>query len=140
MVPVPQYPLYSAATSLFGGSLVPYYLEETANWGLDIQNLHQSVSEASAKGITVSFHLYLHYTSLYYAEMAETSSDNKIVKTSHCFYFRMRIFCHCSICAYLDATGSELYFIGFRLLVTSTIYQIFLFFLIFLTLVSALNN
>nr|XP_017216712.1 PREDICTED: glutamate--glyoxylate aminotransferase 2 isoform X2 [Daucus carota subsp. sativus] len=53
LVPVPQYPLYSAATSLFGGSLVPYYLEETANWGLDIQNLHQSVSEASAKGITV---------------------------------------------------------------------------------------
>lgn len=53
LVPVPQYPLYSAAISLFGGSLVPYYLEETANWGLDIQNLHQSVAEARARGITV---------------------------------------------------------------------------------------
>ncbi|KAL8106346.1 glutamate--glyoxylate aminotransferase 2-like [Apium graveolens] len=53
LVPVPQYPLYSAAISLFGGSLVPYYLEETANWGLDIQNLRQSVAEARARGITV---------------------------------------------------------------------------------------
>ncbi|KAK1381504.1 Alanine transaminase [Heracleum sosnowskyi] len=53
LVPVPQYPLYSAAISLFGGSLVPYYLEETANWGLDIQNLRQSVGEARARGITV---------------------------------------------------------------------------------------
>ncbi|KAL1807276.1 hypothetical protein ACET3Z_030344 [Daucus carota] len=53
LVPVPQYPLYSAAISLFGGSLVPYYLEETANWGLDIQNLRQSVAEARTRGITV---------------------------------------------------------------------------------------
>ncbi|KAJ8623105.1 hypothetical protein MRB53_031634 [Persea americana] len=53
LVPVPQYPLYSAAISLFGGSLVPYYLEETANWGLDINNLRQSVAQARFKGITV---------------------------------------------------------------------------------------
>ncbi|KAF5945152.1 hypothetical protein HYC85_015380 [Camellia sinensis] len=53
LVPVPQYPLYSAAISLFGGSLVPYYLEETANWGLDINNLRESVVQARFKGITV---------------------------------------------------------------------------------------
>ncbi|KAA8521050.1 hypothetical protein F0562_011797 [Nyssa sinensis] len=55
LVPVPQYPLYSAAIALFGGSLVPYYLEETANWGLDIYNLRQSVAEARSRGITVKF-------------------------------------------------------------------------------------
>ena len=54
MVPVPQYPLYSAAITLFGGSLVPYYLEETENWGLDVNNLRQSVAEARYKGISVS--------------------------------------------------------------------------------------
>lgn len=54
LVPVPQYPLYSAAITLFGGSLVPYYLEETANWGLDLNNLRQSVAQARSKGITVS--------------------------------------------------------------------------------------
>lgn len=53
LVPVPQYPLYSATISLCGGSLVPYYLEESANWGLDIGNLRQSVWEARRKGLTV---------------------------------------------------------------------------------------
>ncbi|VAH46577.1 unnamed protein product [Triticum turgidum subsp. durum] len=51
LVPVPQYPLYSAAISLFGGSLVPYYLEEEANWGLDLVSTRQSVAEARSKGI-----------------------------------------------------------------------------------------
>ncbi|GLJ21097.1 hypothetical protein SUGI_0385480 [Cryptomeria japonica] len=53
LVPVPQYPLYSATISLCGGSLVPYYLEESANWGLDIGQLRQSVWEARHKGLTV---------------------------------------------------------------------------------------
>ncbi|KAJ6793832.1 glutamate--glyoxylate aminotransferase 2 [Iris pallida] len=53
LVPVPQYPLYSAAISLYGGSLVPYYLEEEANWGLDVNNLRHSVAQARSKGITV---------------------------------------------------------------------------------------
>ncbi|KAK4399692.1 Glutamate--glyoxylate aminotransferase 2 [Sesamum angolense] len=54
LVPVPQYPLYSATISLLGGSFVPYYLEETANWGLDIGNLRQSVTQARSQGITIS--------------------------------------------------------------------------------------
>ncbi|KAK9117250.1 hypothetical protein Sjap_016197 [Stephania japonica] len=53
LVPVPQYPLYSATISLCGGSLVPYYLEETANWGLDVNQLRQSVSKARSNGITI---------------------------------------------------------------------------------------
>ncbi|XP_022984955.1 glutamate--glyoxylate aminotransferase 2-like [Cucurbita maxima] len=53
LVPVPQYPLYSATIALFGGSLVPYYLEETENWGLDINDLRQSVAQARSKGINV---------------------------------------------------------------------------------------
>ena len=28
MVPIPQYPLYSASIGLYGGTLVPYFLEE----------------------------------------------------------------------------------------------------------------
>jgi glutamate--glyoxylate aminotransferase len=53
LVPVPQYPLYSAAISLFGGSLVPYYLDEEANWGLDLVNTRQSVAAARSNGITI---------------------------------------------------------------------------------------
>lgn len=55
MVPVPQYPLYSATIALLGGTLVPYYLEETANWGLDTNELRKSVSEARYKGLNVCF-------------------------------------------------------------------------------------
>eukprot|EP01018_Ginkgo_biloba_P008757 Gb_00662 [translate_table: standard] len=54
LVPVPQYPLYSAAISLYGGALVPYYLEENANWGLDIEHIKQSVWTARKKGINDS--------------------------------------------------------------------------------------
>ncbi|GAB2280502.1 Glutamate--glyoxylate aminotransferase 2 [Dionaea muscipula] len=53
LVPVPQYPLYSAAISLYGGSLVPYYLEESANWGLDVNNLRDAVRQARSNGITI---------------------------------------------------------------------------------------
>ncbi|XP_038972315.1 glutamate--glyoxylate aminotransferase 2 isoform X2 [Phoenix dactylifera] len=53
LVPVPQYPLYSATISLYGGCLVPYYLEEEANWSLDFYNIRQSVAAARSKGITV---------------------------------------------------------------------------------------
>ncbi|KAF9611361.1 hypothetical protein IFM89_030906 [Coptis chinensis] len=53
LVPVPQYTLYLAAISLYGGSLVPYYLEETENWGLDVNNLPGRFAKARSRGITV---------------------------------------------------------------------------------------
>jgi len=36
MVPIPQYPLYSATIPLLGGSLIKYYLSEQNNWGLSV--------------------------------------------------------------------------------------------------------
>jgi glutamate--glyoxylate aminotransferase len=53
MVPIPQYPLYSAAIALYGGELVPYYLDEAKGWSLNIDNLQQSIASAKAKGILV---------------------------------------------------------------------------------------
>ncbi|WZZ72360.1 hypothetical protein YC2023_083730 [Brassica napus] len=35
------------------GSLVPYYLDESENWGHDVNNLRQSVSQARSQGISV---------------------------------------------------------------------------------------
>ena len=32
LCPIPQYPLYSASITLFGGTLVPYVLDEAAGW------------------------------------------------------------------------------------------------------------
>lgn len=51
MVPIPQYPLYSASIALYGGELVPYYLDENNGWALDIDELRRSINAARAKGI-----------------------------------------------------------------------------------------
>lgn len=40
MIPIPQYPLYSALITLMEGKLVPYYLDEPKNWALDINDVN----------------------------------------------------------------------------------------------------
>ncbi|CAI5508499.1 unnamed protein product [Closterium sp. Naga37s-1] len=53
LCPIPQYPLYSASIALLGGTLVPYYLDESQGWGLDMAELKQSCEDARSKGIEV---------------------------------------------------------------------------------------
>lgn len=53
MVPIPQYPLYSASIALYGGALVPYYLDEENEWALNVDELQKSLNEAKAKGTCV---------------------------------------------------------------------------------------
>lgn len=68
-VPIPQYPLYSASIQLYGactlsqplpshpllsgGKLVPYYLDESQGWGLNIAGLRAALATAKAQGIDV---------------------------------------------------------------------------------------
>jgi aspartate/methionine/tyrosine aminotransferase len=51
MIPIPQYPLYSATLTLYGGTLVDYYLDEANNWQLNEQSLKDSYEKAKAAGI-----------------------------------------------------------------------------------------
>ncbi|CAN4098562.1 unnamed protein product [Withania somnifera] len=53
LCPIPQYPLYSASIALHGGTLVPYYLDEKAGWGLKISELEHQLETAKSKGIDV---------------------------------------------------------------------------------------
>lgn len=53
MIPIPQYPLYSATLTLYGATPVPYYLEESTGWSLDTKGLVKSVKEARKNGIDV---------------------------------------------------------------------------------------
>ncbi|KAF7728527.1 hypothetical protein EC973_005931 [Apophysomyces ossiformis] len=53
MIPIPQYPLYSATLSLVDAVPVEYYLNEKAAWGLDIADLKRSVDSSRAKGVDV---------------------------------------------------------------------------------------
>ena len=51
MVPIPQYPLYSAAIGLYNGSMVPYYLDEANGWAMSRQELEESYQRAVESGI-----------------------------------------------------------------------------------------
>ncbi|CAG9862090.1 unnamed protein product [Phyllotreta striolata] len=46
MIPIPQYPLYSASLAEFNMAQVGYYLDESKHWGLTVDELERSVSEA----------------------------------------------------------------------------------------------
>lgn len=53
MVPVPQYPLYSATLAMFNGKCVHYYLDESAGWELRKEELKRSLDEARCQGVDV---------------------------------------------------------------------------------------
>uniref|UniRef100_A0A7S2IR88 Aminotransferase class I/classII large domain-containing protein n=1 Tax=Zooxanthella nutricula TaxID=1333877 RepID=A0A7S2IR88_9DINO len=52
LVPIPQYPLYSAGIALYGGKLIGYHLDEKAGWALSMHRIQQALDEAKASGIT----------------------------------------------------------------------------------------
>jgi hypothetical protein len=43
LLPIPQYPLYSATIALLGGTQVPYYLDEANHWGLSVARARAAV-------------------------------------------------------------------------------------------------
>lgn len=49
MIPVPQYPLYSATLSEYGAFPIEYYLDEDNNWALNIDELERSLSESKSR-------------------------------------------------------------------------------------------
>ena len=53
LVPIPQYPLYTATLSLLDAKCVPYYLEEDQAWGTDINTIRKSLEDAKATGVDV---------------------------------------------------------------------------------------
>ena len=52
IAPVPQYPLYSATTTLYNGTLAPYYLDEAASWGVTEAELEMALKRTAAQGAT----------------------------------------------------------------------------------------
>lgn len=51
MIPIPQYPLYTAALALYNGTPVPYYLEEEKGWSTNIETLESSYQKAVDEGV-----------------------------------------------------------------------------------------
>jgi aspartate/methionine/tyrosine aminotransferase len=53
MIPIPQYPLYSATITLYDGKQVGYYLDEGHDWKLSQAMLEESFLEARRDGLKV---------------------------------------------------------------------------------------
>lgn len=54
MIPIPQYPIYSATVDLLEGVKVGYYLDEDKGWALDMAELERAYEQAVEAGITVN--------------------------------------------------------------------------------------
>lgn len=53
MIPIPQYPLYTATLSLLNAHAVPYELDEPAAWSTDLSTIKASLAKARSQGIDV---------------------------------------------------------------------------------------
>lgn len=51
MIPIPQYPLYSASLTLFGGQAIGYFLDEDNHWQLSEASLTESLARAKKDGV-----------------------------------------------------------------------------------------
>jgi alanine transaminase len=54
LIPIPQYPIYSAEIDLLQGQAVGYYLDEAKDWELNLEELEKSYQSALQKGIKVA--------------------------------------------------------------------------------------
>lgn len=53
LVPIPQYPLYTATLSLLDAKCVPYLLDEGKSWGTDMSAIKSALAEAKKAGTDV---------------------------------------------------------------------------------------
>ncbi|KUI70026.1 putative alanine aminotransferase, mitochondrial [Cytospora mali] len=53
LIPIPQYPLYTASLSVLNATPVPYYLDESKNWGTDLEAIKKACTDAKAQGTDV---------------------------------------------------------------------------------------
>ncbi|KAL6945334.1 alanine transaminase [Hanseniaspora vineae] len=51
LIPIPQYPLYTASLALNNSHALPYYLKEEEGWSLDPEELEQVIHRAKQKGV-----------------------------------------------------------------------------------------
>ena len=53
LVPMPQYPLYTATLAVLNARCVPYFLEESKAWGTNIDAIRESYKKAKSEGTDV---------------------------------------------------------------------------------------
>ncbi|KAF8912651.1 pyridoxal phosphate-dependent transferase [Mucidula mucida] len=52
LIPIPQYPLYTATLAQHNGAAIPYHLDESSNWSTSVHEIEKSIEQAHKDGIT----------------------------------------------------------------------------------------
>lgn len=53
LIPIPQYPLYTATLAYVSAEALPYYLDESGGWSMSLESLKSSIATAREKNIPV---------------------------------------------------------------------------------------
>jgi len=51
LIPIPQYPLYTASLAQHQGLPIPYYLDEYSDWSTSIESIEQAIEKAVKEGV-----------------------------------------------------------------------------------------
>lgn len=51
LIPIPQYPLYTAALALNNATVLPYYLNEAENWSVSASDMENIIAKAKEDGV-----------------------------------------------------------------------------------------
>ncbi|KAL1305623.1 hypothetical protein AAFC00_007223 [Neodothiora populina] len=87
LVPIPQYPLYTATLALMNAKVVPYLLEESNQWGTDLTAIKEAHAKAKSEGVDVRAIVIINpgnptgacLTSEEIKEVLEFAADEKLV-------------------------------------------------------------
>ena len=82
MIPIPQYPLYSAAIRKAGGVQVNYYPDEDRGWTLERSMLEESLARATRRGGTVKAIVVINPANPTGAVLAEESGRDVVAFAS----------------------------------------------------------
>ncbi|KAG0677134.1 hypothetical protein C6P40_000981 [Pichia californica] len=52
LIPIPQYPLYTASLALNDAKVLPYYLKEEENWSVEASEISEVIKKAKTEGIS----------------------------------------------------------------------------------------
>lgn len=52
LIPIPQYPLYTATLAQYSGVPLPYYLDESQGWSTSVASVEKAIEKAKAEGVT----------------------------------------------------------------------------------------
>jgi alanine transaminase len=53
LVPIPQYPLYTATLTVLNARCVPYYLDESKSWSTELETIREAYDKAVSEGTDV---------------------------------------------------------------------------------------